>query len=77
VPVAGSDSELTSDPRPLTSSSSKPRREKRKTDPRLIAAARELRDRWLEAVDRDPDLILPSGKYDLARTEIKALPAAA
>ena len=37
-----------------------------------IATARELRDRWLEEVERDPTLILPQGKYDLAR----ALPAA-
>ena len=42
-------------------------RPKRKADPRIIAAARELRDRWLEKVEEDPSLILPAGKYDLAR----------
>ncbi len=45
----------------------KPRRQKRKADPKLITAARELRDRWLEAVESQPDLLLPQGKYDLAR----------
>ena len=44
-----------------------PPRPKRKADPKLIAIARELRDRWLEEVERDPSLILPRGKYDLAR----------
>jgi hypothetical protein len=61
----------------------KPRRARtarRKHDPKLIAAARELRDRWLEQVNATP---LPShGKYDITRalsastTPIAALPAA-
>jgi hypothetical protein len=51
----------------VTPGQKKPRREKRKADPKLIAAARELRDRWLEKVNEDPSLILPAGKYDVAR----------
>jgi hypothetical protein len=39
----------------------------RKYDPKLIAAARELRDRWLEEVQANPSLLLPRGKYDVAR----------
>lgn len=40
-------------------------REKRKSDPRLVAAARELRDRWLEHVNGEGTL--PSAaKYELA-----------
>jgi hypothetical protein len=45
------------------------RREKKpkvKNDPRLVAAARELRDRWLEQVNRD-GFALPAGKYDVSR----------
>jgi hypothetical protein len=40
---------------------------KRKNDPRLVAAARELRDRWLERVNRgENEQLLPSrGKYDV------------
>jgi hypothetical protein len=44
---------------------------KQKNDPRLIAAARELRDRWLEQVNAEPSLLVSAGKYDVAR-----LPAA-
>jgi hypothetical protein len=50
----------------------KPKREprqKRKNDPKLVAAARELRDRWLEQVNLDGgERLLPSrGKYDVTR----------
>lgn len=38
-----------------------------KTDPRLVSAARELRDRWLERVNDDPSAILGLGKYDVSR----------
>jgi hypothetical protein len=63
----------------------KPKREKRKNDPALVAAARELRDRWLEQVNDDPSLLLSRAKYDVARAlpetvpivSIAALPAAA
>ena len=62
-----------------------------RNDPRYVAFARELRDRWVEAIGRDPSALLPQGKYALARAlpasaaptgpasviEVKALPAAA
>ena len=48
-----------------------PSREKPKADPKAVALARELRDRWLEAVNDDASLLLPAPKYDVAR----ALPA--
>jgi hypothetical protein len=38
-----------------------------KIDPRLLTAARELRDRWMERVNDDPSLIGSSGKYDVTR----------
>ena len=49
----------------------KPPREKqakRKANPKLIAAARELRDRWLEQVNDQPALMAPAGKYEVARS---------
>ena len=38
---------------------------KAKNDPRLVAAARELRDRWLEQVNATP--LIAVGKYDVTR----------
>jgi hypothetical protein len=38
-----------------------------KNDPKLIAAARELRDRWLERVNADPSALDSGGKYDVTR----------
>ena len=43
-----------------------------KNDPRYVAFARELRDRYLEAVNADPAFLLPRAKYELGR----ALPIA-
>ena len=56
----------------------KPKRVKKqiKNDPRLVAAARELRDRWLEGVNAGADLgqvALPVAKYDVSRA-IEAVP---
>jgi hypothetical protein len=51
-------------------SAPKPRPErapKVKNDPKLVAAARELRDRWLERVNDDPLALIGLGKYDLRR----------
>ena len=48
----------------------KPRREKRKVaknDPRLVAAARELRDRWLERVNSGALQLEGQGKYQINR----------
>ncbi len=42
-------------------------RVKPKNGPRLVAAARELRDRWLEQVNTHGDALLPQGKYDVSR----------
>jgi hypothetical protein len=41
------------------------KRVKQKNDPRLIAAARELRDRWLEQVNSGQ--VSGEGKYDISR----------
>ena len=55
---------------------------KAKNDPRLVAAARELRDRWLERVNADPTALPSEGKYDVSRAvtdrceRTNALPAA-
>jgi hypothetical protein len=38
-----------------------------KNDPRLVAAARELRDRWLEHVNADRSILLSEAKYDVSR----------
>ncbi len=61
---------------PVAPKGEKPKREPKKqvkNDPKLVAAARELRDRWLERVTEDPSLLTSHGKYELAR----ALPAPA
>jgi hypothetical protein len=44
-------------------------RPKQKNDPKLIAAARELRDRWLETVNEPggASQLLANGKYSVAR----------
>jgi hypothetical protein len=36
-----------------------------KNDPKIVAAARELRDRWLERINQTP--ILPSARYEVCR----------
>jgi hypothetical protein len=41
--------------------------EKTKNDPRLVAAARELRDRWLEHVNSGQVTLEGDGKYDVGR----------
>ena len=53
---------------PSNAETVKPKREpkaKPKNDPRLVAAARELRDRWLEQVNSTPPTI--QGKYEVSR----------
>jgi hypothetical protein len=53
-------------PKPVEVVTEKPKREKQtKNDPRLVAAARELRDRWLEQVNANP--LLSCGKYEVSR----------
>ena len=55
----------------------KPREKKpkRKNDPKLVAAARELRDRWLEHVNGGGALLASEGKYDVARVLPAGSPA--
>jgi hypothetical protein len=50
----------------------KPKAEKikRVCDPRLVSAARELRDRWLEQVNATP--LIGQGKYDVSRAILQA-----
>jgi hypothetical protein len=58
----------------------KPKREKKpraKHDPKLVAAARELRDRWLERVNADPSMLVSSAKYDVSRSLEAIAPGAA
>ena len=38
---------------------------RQKNDPRLVAAARELKDRWLEQLNATP--LIGHGKYDVSR----------
>lgn len=38
-----------------------------KNDPRHVAAARELRDRWLEQVNAGSYAVEAQGKYDVGR----------
>ena len=61
----------------------KPKREKVRCDPRLVEAARELRDRFLERVNAEPWLLEGEAKYEVGRAlsgrrreEDVALPAA-
>ncbi len=38
-----------------------------KNDPRLVAAARELKDRWLEEINSGRHLPMGQGKYEVSR----------
>ncbi len=63
-------------PDPAAVRAAQPKRQKRKNDPRYVAAARELRDRYLE--EMNARLLLPpaaSGKYDVSRS-LAAAPSA-
>lgn len=55
----------------------KPAREKTRCDPKLVAAARECRDRWLENLNAGRFLPPANGKYDVARAIAHQAPAAA
>jgi hypothetical protein len=62
---------------PLAPKPVKPKREPRrkvKNDPKLVSAARELRDRWLEQVNSDPSALESRGKYEVTR-QLGAAPA--
>ena len=48
--------------------SAKPKREKVKADPKHVAAARKLRDRYLEHVNQDQSALpAPGGKYEVVK----------
>jgi hypothetical protein len=54
----------------------KPKREKFRNDPRMVEAARELRDRYIEQINAG--LLLPpsaNGKYEVSR-QLEAAPSA-
>jgi hypothetical protein len=59
-------------PTPAVETPKREPRQKVKNDPKLIAAARELRDRWLEQVNADPSVLLSNGKYDVTRPLLRA-----
>jgi len=50
----------------------RPRAPRAKNDPKLLAAARELRDRYLEQFNSG--LVLPQGNYDVSRRLAEAEP---
>jgi len=61
---------VTAEPPAVKETPTKSRREprvKQKNDPRLVAAARELRDRWLDEVNAGRILSRPIAKYDVSR----------
>jgi ribosomal protein S18 acetylase RimI-like enzyme len=64
-------------PKPVKESKDKPPREKRKAmknDPKLVAAARELRDRWMEQVNSGQYLPAAQGKYEVSRSLVAPEP---
>ena len=52
---------------PVAKKTKREPRTKVKNDPKFVAAARELRDRWLEKVADDPSLIGSAAKYEVSR----------
>ena len=50
-------------------------RQRVKDDPTYVAAARELRDRWLEQVNPNRYLPATAAKYDVRRTSTRAIPS--
>jgi hypothetical protein len=48
-------------------SKSRAPRVKTKNDPALAAKARELRDRWMEQLNQNPQMLLGDGKYEVGR----------
>lgn len=58
----------------------KPKREKQKNDPKLVAAAREFRDRYLDEVNSGRHMLEANGKYDVSRqlaaapTQVESVP---
>jgi hypothetical protein len=63
-------------PRPLPRKRKKARRVKRKHDPRLMEAARDLRDRWLSYVNTKALLLPTAAKYEVGRRKMPVTPDA-
>jgi Acetyltransferase (GNAT) family len=59
---------------PFDRAQGREKKEAVKNDPRLVAAARELKDRWLEQVNATP--MIAMGKYEVSRTLENRQPAA-
>src|SRR5688572_26467179 len=64
---AGAANAAAGDSRPPAAPAPRAKAEKPKCDPKLVAAARELRDRWLEQVNADPAMLIAAGKYDVGK----------
>jgi hypothetical protein len=73
VPETDAPEELNPHEAPKTK---RPRKPRAKNDPRMIAAARELRDRYLEEVNSGRFVLPDCGRYDVSR-QIEDRPASA
>jgi hypothetical protein len=58
--------------KPAAEKPPRPKRVKQKNDPKLVAAAWELRDRWMEQVNADESLLLPAGSMTCRRPGAKS-----
>jgi hypothetical protein len=68
MPMVTKTNEAASDALAKTAKREKPKRARRKCDPKIVAAARELRDRWLDAVNAgQANVPLAVGKYEVCR----------
>jgi hypothetical protein len=62
------------DEKPRAEKPKRQKRVKRKNDPKYVAAARELRDRYLEHINSDPTALPePQGKYEVCRTSASSV----
>jgi hypothetical protein len=44
-----------------------PKKPKAQIDPKFLTAARVLRDRWLQGVNREAGMLQPVGRYEVCR----------
>jgi hypothetical protein len=54
-------------PKPEPVKQPKPKKQKAKNDPAMVAKVRELNARWMEQVNANPSLLLPAGKYEVCK----------
>jgi hypothetical protein len=59
--------EILSEAKPIKEKKPKAEKARRVCDPRLVTAARELRDRWLEQVNAGEAKLLSAGRYEVCR----------